>query len=66
MKSNRQTYKLGKELELGVQTCLEDWRKGDKVRRLWRHDASLWTGSDEAQWMGWLDITDDQLSTSII
>jgi len=62
VKINRQTYKLGKELDLAVQACLEDWRKNDKVRRLWQHDASLWSGSDEAQWMGWLDITDDQLS----
>ena len=35
---------------------------GDKVRRLWNHDASLWTNSDEAQWLGWLDITEEQLA----
>ena len=23
-------------------------------RRLWAHDASLWTGQDEAKWLGWL------------
>jgi transaldolase/glucose-6-phosphate isomerase len=25
------------------------------VERIWARDASLWTGSDEAQWLGWLD-----------
>jgi len=31
---------------------------------LWRADASLWSGSDENQWLGWLGITDDQLAHS--
>jgi glucose-6-phosphate isomerase len=25
------------------------------VRRIWARDASLWTGRDEAAWLGWLD-----------
>jgi Phosphoglucose isomerase len=25
------------------------------VERMWARDATLWTGSDEAQWLGWLD-----------
>ena len=25
------------------------------VERLWARDATLWTGEDEAQWLGWLD-----------
>ena len=28
-----------------------------RSRRFWQRDASLWTGTDEAKWMGWLDIT---------
>jgi hypothetical protein len=27
----------------------------DIVERIWRRDASLWTGSGEEQWLGWLD-----------
>jgi len=34
------------------------------VRRLWRADASLWSGSDENHWLGWLGITDDQVAHS--
>ena len=41
---------------------LQDWRTGGKVRRLWARDATLWTGADEADWLGWLGITEDQLA----
>jgi transaldolase/glucose-6-phosphate isomerase len=32
------------------------------ARRIWDRDASLWPGADEAQWLGWLDIVDQQLA----
>jgi transaldolase/glucose-6-phosphate isomerase len=32
------------------------------VRKLWGRDPSLWTGKDEAQWLGWLGITNGQLA----
>ncbi len=57
-----QTYKLPAALAAEVKTNIEDWRAGDKVRRLWKHDASLWTGTDEANWLGWLDITAEQIA----
>src|ERR671935_1755413 len=25
------------------------------VERIWARDATLWTGHDEAKWLGWLD-----------
>ena len=25
------------------------------VERIWARDATLWTGADEAKWLGWLD-----------
>jgi glucose-6-phosphate isomerase len=45
-----------------VKANFDDWRSSDKVRRLWQHDASLWTGTDEAQWLGWLDVTKEQIA----
>jgi transaldolase / glucose-6-phosphate isomerase len=27
----------------------------DVVGRIWAHDATVWTGADEASWLGWLD-----------
>jgi transaldolase / glucose-6-phosphate isomerase len=53
---------LPEKLEALVKASVEDWKKNDKVRRLWQHDASLWTNTDEAQWLGWLDITEQQLA----
>jgi transaldolase/glucose-6-phosphate isomerase len=58
---NAMSYKLPKELDDGVKAVLEEWRKEGKVRRLWAGDASLWTATDEAQWLGWLTIVDQQL-----
>src|SRR5262245_11668447 len=40
---------------------MEDWRREGKTRRLWLGDASLWTSHDEAHWLGWLTIAEEQL-----
>ena len=60
-KQNAMSYKLPSDLDGGVKAAIEDWRKEGKVRRLWAGDASLWTGTDEAKWLGWLNIVYDQL-----
>ena len=41
-----------------------DRRLGEhgKVGRLWAHDQTLWTGADEANWLGWLGVAMDQLA----
>jgi transaldolase/glucose-6-phosphate isomerase len=59
---NRQTASLPADLDTAVKKNLNDWRASGKVRRLWQGDASLWTGDDEANWLGWLGITDEQLA----
>jgi transaldolase/glucose-6-phosphate isomerase len=59
---NRQSYKLPEAIAGAVQASLEDWKQNDKVRRLWQRDASLWTGTDESSWLGWLTITEEQLA----
>ena len=61
-KINRQTYKLPDSLTAAVNAALDDWRRNDKLRRLWRGDAGVWTGSDEGKWLGWLGITEAQLA----
>jgi transaldolase / glucose-6-phosphate isomerase len=58
---NKQTYKLPSELASAVSASLEDWNKNNKVARLWQKDASLWTGIDESNWLGWLSIAEQQL-----
>ncbi len=63
-KVSLQSSKLPEALTAAVKANIEDWRTGNKVRRFWQHDASLWTGTDEAKWMGWLDITAQQIAHS--
>ena len=59
---SRQTHTLPQELAASVKIAKDDWRANGKVRRLWQRDATLWTGTDEAEWLGWLGITEDQIA----
>jgi transaldolase/glucose-6-phosphate isomerase len=61
-KAAMQTYTLPQVLEQEVNQTIEEWRASGKVRRLWSHDSKLWTGSDEANWLGWLGVTEDQIT----
>jgi transaldolase/glucose-6-phosphate isomerase len=54
------SYTLPAELDSAVKTTLDDWKKGNKVQRLWARDASLWTNTDESRWLGWLGIAEEQ------
>ena len=62
MSLNRQTYKLPGPLAGAVASSLEEWKKNNKVARLWQKDASLWSGTDESNWLGWLTITEEQIA----
>ena len=53
---------LPESLATAVKATIADWQSGGKVKRLWDRDASLWTGSDEANWLGWLDIVEEQIA----
>lgn len=61
-KINRQTAKLPVDVQAAVEASLKDWRATGKVKKLWARDASLWTGEDEDNWLGWMRITDDQMA----
>jgi len=63
-KTNPQSASLPADLDAAVKKNLNDWRASGKVRRLWQHDASLWTDEDEAKWLGWLDVTNEQLTNA--
>jgi transaldolase/glucose-6-phosphate isomerase len=53
---------LPERLAAAVKTAISDWQSGGKMQRLWARDATLWTGSDEGNWLGWLDIVEDQIA----
>src|SRR5699024_114844 len=57
---NRQSHEIGATLDAAVQSTLEAWRIEGKGRQLWQQDASLWTGGDEMNWLGWLAVVDEQ------
>ena len=59
---NGMTYTLPEPIAAAVKASLAEWRTHANVRRLWARDASLWSGKDEAQWLGWLGITNGQLA----
>ena len=62
--ANNLTYKLPENLAAAVQSTIEDWKTNGKIKRLWARDASLWTNTDEANWLGWLTIADDEIAHS--
>jgi transaldolase / glucose-6-phosphate isomerase len=53
---------LPDKLAVAVKAAMGEWQMSGKMKRLWHRDASLWTGSDEASWLGWLDIVDEQIA----
>ena len=62
MSLNKLTYKLPPALSAAVDVSFADWKNNNKVARLWKKDASLWSGTDESNWLGWLDITQEQIA----
>ena len=56
---------LPETLATAVKAAVDDWQSGSKMQRLWQRDATLWTGDDEASWLGWLDITEEQIAHPI-
>ncbi len=55
-----QTITLPPALEREVRGTLAEWAAGDRMARLWRGDATLWTGRDEDRWVGWLRLVEQQ------
>ncbi|MGI4881386.1 MAG: bifunctional transaldolase/phosoglucose isomerase, partial [Janthinobacterium lividum] len=51
---NRMNATLPHDLQAAVDQRIETARAAAWSRRLWHGDATLWTGHDEAKWLGWL------------
>jgi transaldolase/glucose-6-phosphate isomerase len=63
---NDQTMALPQALKSEFDALLEKWRSSGDIRRVWKEDASLWTGGNEADWLGWLDVIDAELQNIAI
>ena len=59
---NTLRYNLPGDLAQNVKATLEDWKKNNKVKRLWARDASLWSNKDEGNWLGWLGVVEEQIA----
>ena len=57
---NPQSLVIADDLRRKIDAALGDWKLAGKVPRLWSRDASLWTQTDEARWLGWLRIVERQ------
>src|SRR5207342_3265650 len=58
---NGQTVSLPTPLQRDVDERIAEWDAAGGTRRVFGGDASLWTGSDEASWIGWIGIVHEQL-----
>jgi transaldolase/glucose-6-phosphate isomerase len=58
---NEQTISLPPALQMELAAAQAAWLARNNTRRLWSKDATLWTGRDEASWLGWLDVIDSEL-----
>jgi transaldolase/glucose-6-phosphate isomerase len=48
------------DLKAAFEAEMEAWRKYGNVRKLWAGDKTLWTGSDEDKWLGWLGVVESE------
>jgi transaldolase/glucose-6-phosphate isomerase len=58
---NAHSLSLPADLQRDVDARLRAWDAEGGTRRLFAGDASLWTGTDEASWIGWIGVIDAQL-----
>ena len=58
---NGQSHKLPEALDAEVKKKLAEWDAQGGTRRLFSADATLWSGTDEASWLGWLGIVDAEI-----
>jgi transaldolase/glucose-6-phosphate isomerase len=56
---------LPESLAASVKTAVAEWQSSGKMQRLWARDNSFWTGTDEASWLGWLDIVEEEIAHPI-
>ncbi len=62
MTTNKFEYLLPEELSASLAAEVMAWRSADRIGKIWAKDASVWTGSDEDKWLGWLHVIGEQLA----
>ena len=59
--SNLMTFSLPEKLKQAYRSENQKAIEDKRISRIWEKDASVWTGQDEAKWLGWLDIVSEEL-----
>ena len=55
-------YSLPELLEVAFTAKLAALESEKRVERIWTKDASVWTNTDEAKWLGWLTVAEEELA----
>jgi transaldolase/glucose-6-phosphate isomerase len=50
------------DMKTAFDAEMEVWRAGGRIRRLWAGDKTLWAGTDEDKWVGWLNVVEQELA----
>jgi transaldolase / glucose-6-phosphate isomerase len=61
MTQNALSYSLPELIQETLEADIEAWEGDERTAGIWRKDAGVWTGGDEAKWLGWLDIAGREL-----
>ncbi len=59
--SNLMTHTLPEKLKQSYRAEVQKTIEDKRISRIWEKDASVWTGADEAKWLGWLTIVEEEL-----
>lgn len=58
---NRFAYFLPNNVEKLVTEESKRWFLERLTQRLWERDSTLWTGGNESEWLGWLEIAEREI-----
>jgi transaldolase / glucose-6-phosphate isomerase len=61
MSLNTFDHTLPRSIDEAVTAEIAAWQADGRIARIWKKDPTVWTGDDEAKWLGWLDIVDEEL-----
>ena len=61
MSINQATYSLPPQIDEAVRSRITEWNADEKIHRIWEKDATVWTGTDEAKWLDWLTIAEEEI-----
>ena len=64
MSLNTFSFLLSDSLKSKAAEEIASWNASGKIERIWQKDAAVWSGDDEAKWLGWLGIISDEFAAT--